>query len=273
MSSLKLAGLLVALIASGCDRFPDSDPVILSLDDQVVRRSDFERHVAQLEARGGAPLSSQVRRELLDSFLEEQALVIEARSRGFLSGPGSAEERQAAIARLLEDGSRSAPLGEEAIAAYYRDHPDEFRDPERVTLRQVVVATENEARDVRRRVQDDPKQFDLLARSASRSPEAANGGLMGTFARGELPEELERPAFALAVGTVSEVVRSPIGYHVLRVEARDPARDLTLPECRDRIAATLARQSSDQNVRQFVRGLMARAKVNHEAATARPRNS
>ena len=159
---------------------------------------------------------------------------------------------------------------DDEVAAYFREHSAELRIPEKVWLRQILVPTENEARDVRRRLQKDPTSFEALARTRSRSPEASSGGAMGFFARGELPLELERVAFALDPGAGSDVARTSLGWHVLRVDRREPGRDPTLAECRERIRSDLRRRKSDAASRQFVRALMARAKVNHEAAAAAP---
>src|SRR5206468_2067988 len=132
-----LPPLLAALAAASCREGRTPDPVILELDQQVVRRSDFDRHLA----------------------------------------------------------------GEMAV-------------PETVTLRQILVPTLNEAREVRRRLGRTPKDFESIARQASKAPEAANGGLMGTFARGQLPAELEAAAFALPAGGTSDIVETSLGYHV-----------------------------------------------------------
>jgi len=266
--TIKLLPLLLSLGLPHCDR-PAADPVILSLGDQVIRRSDFDRHVGTLEARGGSALAPEVRRALLQSFLEERALVLEARRRGLLAAGSTPEEEQAAVRQLLGAavaGQREAR--DEEIAAYYREHAADLRVPERVWLRQILVSTENEARDVKRRLTKDPRSFEALARTRSRSPEASTGGVMGAFARGELPPELEAVAFALGPGTASEVARTSLGWHVLRVERREPAREPTLQESRERIRTDILRQKSDLAWRQFVRALMARAKVNHEIAEA-----
>ena len=70
----------------------------------------------------------------------------------------------------------------------------------------------------------------MLAQTVSRGPEASAGGLMGTFARGQLPPELEAAAFALEAGATSDVVQTPLGYHVLRLDSRQPARPSSLEE-------------------------------------------
>jgi peptidyl-prolyl cis-trans isomerase C len=256
----------------GCHQAP-ADPVILALGDQIVRRSDFDRHVREVERRDDAPVDPAVREALLEPFLEQRLLVLEARARGLVGPGGTPEEEAAAVRHLLEQAVPPPEVAEEEVARYFEEHRAELSQPETVTLRQILVPTENEARDVRRRLAREPRSFEKLARTRSRSPEASAGGLMGRFARGELPAELEAAAFALPVGGTSDVVATPLGYHVLRVVAREPAREATLEGSREKVREVLERQKSDRGVRQFLRGLMRRAKVNHEAAKAAPRPS
>jgi len=264
------AACAALLLLSACDR-SRPDPVVLSLGDQVVRRSDFERQLAAREREGR--LDSAVRRALFDAFLEERVLVLEARRRGLL-GPGAGGQEEAvAVQRLLAGAVPTTPVLEPELAAYFEEHRTELGSRERVTLHQILVPTENQARDVVRRLQKDPKSFEVLARSMSRGPEASTGGLMGTFGRAELPPELEAAAFGLAPGAHSEPIQSALGYHVLRVDAREAARTRSLDECRDEIRALLQRENSDRAVRGFIQELLARAKVNHEAVEVADRSS
>jgi hypothetical protein len=267
LTALHLSPAVLLVAALGCRDSSPPDPAILVLGNESVRRSEFEQHVKALEARGMGTVDPGVRAALFEPFLEERVLVLEARARGLLKPGASAEDEEVAAQKLLADQVVSGiSVTEDEVAAHYRDHAEAFRAPEVITLRQILLSSESEARDVRRRLAKDPKSFELLAQSRSHSPEASKGGLMGTFRRGELPSELEAAAFALPVSGVSDVVPSPLGFHVLRVEARQSARERTLEECHDEIRALLIRQKSDQATRQFVRGLLARAKVNHEAA-------
>lgn len=259
----------MCLIACGRVR-PLADPVILALDEQEVRRSDFERYVADLEARQGGPLDPGVRDALLDTFLERRVLVLEARARGLLAENAGPEDEQAAVESLLARAAGGRiQVGDDEIERYYAEHVDEFAQPETITLRQIVVPTLNEARDVKRRLQRDPRSFETLAQTTSRGPEAANGGLMGVFARGELPPELEQAAAELDPGETSAIVETALGKHVLRLELREAARQMELAECRPRIRALLSAQKAEREHRALVSGLMARAKVNHEAARVR----
>lgn len=260
--------MLVALAAAGCGTAPQADPVMLTLGEHSVRRSEFEAYIHKLEQRGGGPLAADVRRSLLEPFLEERLLVLAARERKALRPGASEADEQAAVKELLEDEVLSKLDASEAEQrAYYEAHAAEFALPEQRRVSQILVGSANEARDIARRLQRDPKSFELLARAHSRGPEAARGGQMGTFAPGELPQELETAAFALAPGTVSQVVQTPLGYHILRVDAREPARPRAFDECQAEIRNRLLQRRSAAGVRQFVRALLARAKVNHDAAT------
>jgi len=255
-----------ALLA-GCE---SRDPVILSLDGVQVRRSDFLKHLAAVEARGDGPLEPQARAGLLDAFLEQRALVIEARAGGQLAEAASAEEERRGVARLLARAVQPPAVSEAEVREYYGRHESELGRPERISLRQILVGTLNEARDVKRRLAKNPRAFDSIARSLSKGPEAAAGGYMGSFERGQLPDELEAPAFALPAGATSEPVASPLGYHVLRVDSRQDARAASFEEARDEIRQRLARERRSEAERAFVAGVMARSRVNHAAALRTP---
>ena len=270
LRSRRAPGLLLAAacaLGAGCE---GRDPVILKLEGTEVRRSDFTRYLAGVEARGEAPLEAAARAGLLDSFLEERALVIEARAHGLLAAGAPADEERRAVARLLAAEVKPKAPSEAEIREYYGQHERDLARPERVALRQILVATLNEARDVKRKLAKDPKAFDSLARSLSKGPEAEAGGYMGVFERGQLPAELELAAFALPEAGTSEPLESPLGYHVLRVDSRQAATTPSFEEAREEIRDRLARVRRTAAERAFVAGIMARSKVNHAAALRTP---
>jgi parvulin-like peptidyl-prolyl isomerase len=266
--------LLAALgLSSACDS-SSGDPVVLRLRRQVVRRSDFQRHLSALQARGMDALDPATGRALLDAFVEERVLVLEARARGFVGTAATADEEERAVQRLLSEAVLAKlTVSADETRAYYQAHLDDFTLKEMAVVRQILVASQNEARDIQRRILHDPKNFEILARTLSRSPEAAQGGLLGRFARGELPPELDGAAFSLVPRTQTEIVATPHGFHVVRVDERTTGRVLSFEECAPRVEALVRRQKQEQAVREFVRALLARAEVNYAAAQAPLRRS
>src|SRR5262245_37189199 len=140
MRVLLLVWASVLLACSG--RAPAVDPVILTLGGEEVRRSDFERYVSNVEARQGGALEAPVREAVLADYLEKRVLVLQARTRGWISARSSAEEEQAAVKRLLnEDVVSRIVVTDEEVARYYEAHRAEFTLPERVSVRQILVGT------------------------------------------------------------------------------------------------------------------------------------
>jgi parvulin-like peptidyl-prolyl isomerase len=265
LSRLLLSVATVFGAWSCADRGDPRDPAILTLGGEEIRASEFEQHIAKLTQRGHE-VDASLRQALLQPFLEERVLVLQARTQGLVKPGASADQEHSAVEALLARALPSITVSDGDVERYYREHIDSFRHPQQVTLHQILVPTENEARDVRRRLQRDPKSFEILARTRSRSPEASTGGLMGTFEPGQLPSELEAAAFSLPLGGTSEAIQTPLGYHLLRIDARVAEREEALAECAPRVRAQLQRAKTEESVRNFVQQLMSRAKVNHEIA-------
>ena len=171
--------------------------------------------------------------------------------------------------RLLSDAVLSrVSLTDAEIDAYCREHARDFDRPERIRLRQILVPTPNEARDVVRRLKKDPKSFATLAQTRSRGPGSEHGGSDGHVQ----PRGAARGAGGRGLrarrGRDERCGAEPPG--ISRAEgggARSRAARPAFRECREAARAELLRQKSDTSVREFVQGLMARAKVNHEAVT------
>jgi parvulin-like peptidyl-prolyl isomerase len=115
----------------------------------------------------------------------------------------------------------SVVVSESELQEYYQQHADEFQIPERVRLRQILIAGSNEgamltATELRDRLRQGA-DFQQLASQYSDAPSRDKGGDEGLFERGELDPALEAVAFSLAAGSVSEVIQSKNGYHILYI--------------------------------------------------------
>ena len=67
------------------------------------------------------------------------------------------------------------------------------------------------------------EDFEAMAREYSEGPNAKGGGGLGLIRRGEMMKEVDETIFALEPGSISDIVETPIGYHIFKVIAKLPA--------------------------------------------------
>ncbi len=121
----------------------------------------------------------------------------------------------------------------------------------------ILVGTEAEARDLLAQIQGGADFASLALEHSLDASSRVAGGDLGWFARDTLTmPEIETAAFALEPGGVSDVVATPLGYAIVRVEERDPQRALDddqLRAVRDAAVRTwLADQLAKAQIETFV---------------------
>ena len=171
------------------------------------------------------------------------------------------------IERLLaRDVNRRVSVASSEIKRYYQSNPQEFEKPEQVRARQIVVATEPEAKKVMERLQAEGANFAAIAREKSTAPEAEKGGDLGYFARGGMPTEFN-VVFSLPKGGISGIVKSPYGYHIFMLEDRRKAGTISLEEASKQITEKLREEKEDKLYRVWLKELRSRTKfeVNYQA--------
>lgn len=109
-------------------------------------------------------------------------------------------------------------------------------------------------------VQQAPWRFADLARAHSACPSSEREGALGQVRPGETNAEVERALATMDEGTV-RVVASRHGYHVLRLDRRDPGRELGQDEAHGWVAAYLRESARRRAVSQYLRLLAAQADI------------
>jgi parvulin-like peptidyl-prolyl isomerase len=138
--------------------------------------------------------------------------------------------------------------------AEYESRKKSYGRPETVTLQEILVHSEEEAKALvdRARAGED---FAALAQEASAAPSAKGGGALGTLQRGELSADLERVAFALSKGAVSEPIPTAGGFRILRAADKTEASVVPYEQVKEEIAKQLAQQKWDKQYETYMEGL------------------
>jgi len=151
-------------------------------------------------------------------------------------------------------------VSDQEVLDYYTKNKEEFKRPQTVRARQIVVATEDEAKSLRSRLLKG-EDFAELARRFSLSPDAEQGGDLGTFAKGQMPKEFDDVVFRYRVGSISRVVQSPYGFHVFRVEKRMAPRILPLEEVQEEIRKSIFQSRQESFFQEWLNSLKKQAQI------------
>jgi len=139
----------------------------------------------------------------------------------------------------------------EEIKEYYESDLDKYSEPKRLKARHIlfkldakavpetVEATQAKAAAVLGRLQKG-ESFEKLAKEYSEDKASAEkGGELGFFKKGDMIKPFEETAFALKPGELSAVIRTPYGFHIIRVDEIKEARTTSMEEARNGIAQEL----------------------------------
>jgi peptidyl-prolyl cis-trans isomerase SurA len=169
--------------------------------------------------------------------------------------------------RRMEVDSKVS-VSEPEIGERYREHIVDYTEAAKVRLREIVVkfdsTTEVDQGQKARRLLQEIRQgadFAEVARMHSESSSREAGGDLGFFEKGELTDALEKAAFALAPGEVSEVLRMETAYYILRVEEKVEEKVKTLEEVRSEVADAIFQEKMNAQLERYIQQLRERAIV------------
>lgn len=259
-----LSALLVALACSGCGR-----KAVASVNGQLIRERDLvdrltqsqiatvtlnemiiETLIEQEAQRKGVKVSKAE----LDEAVREQEDEMGPRWREMMERTGQSEQELRRTTRVnLLLGKVYIPQSE--LREHFRANRTNYDRPARAVYKQIVLASKEEAEQVRQDILDKRLSFDDAVKARSTDPLAqASGGVVGPYPlapkkKGEFGYELTSLLSKLPIKEVSKpfpALAGGGGYMLIRVMSRQPARKATLENSRFRVASDLIRMKASE---------------------------
>jgi parvulin-like peptidyl-prolyl isomerase len=166
------------------------------------------------------------------------------------------------LSRELEP---KAQITEADALAYYEAHREEFSHPATVHLQEILIAGTDAA--ARTRAQQTVtrarggSEFTALARAESAAPSKNAGGDLGTLSRGEMNPELEKVAFTIPAGSVSDPIATADGFRILRVAERTDAGATPFEAVKKDLQKRLSNERWEKIYKEYLEGLRKNALV------------
>jgi len=194
---------------------------LATINGQVITKEAFQSALEgmppQMQERFATPEGKE---QLLDSLVTQEVLFQESQRVGL--------EKEAAVQSRLTDARRqilvealmqklvAEDVSDAKVKEYYDAHKADFRQ---VKASHILVETEEQAKDVKKRVTKKGADFAAVAKETSTDPSAKeNGGDLGFFTKDQMVKPFADKAFAMKVKEISDPVKSEFGYHIIKVE-------------------------------------------------------
>jgi parvulin-like peptidyl-prolyl isomerase len=221
-----------------------SVPLALSVNGEGITQAEFNAEMARYQSAQTAlgktvspeQATQAVQDDLIDSLLLAQGAqaykfnvdetMVAARSASLTAQLGGANALSAwESAHGYTDESFRTALAREIASAWMRDEiaASVPTIAEQVHVKQILLYNAGDAQSVLAKLQAGANFNDLAAEY-----DPVGQGDMGWFPRGYLPEAaIETAAFGLQVGQYSAIIQTQVGYHILLLVEREPARPLS----------------------------------------------
>ena len=161
------------------------------------------------------------KRMVLDELIRQQLLVQEARQENLERAQDIRDavkdfENTLLVQELVSNLTKDVKATEQEAQAYYDKNPNLFVKPVEKQLREIVVPTEVEAKDILVQVLQGA-DFAQTARDRSKSKNASNGGDLGFVTEAPF-EQMQKAVAGLSKAGISSVFQGPEGYYIVKVE-------------------------------------------------------
>ena len=160
---------------------------------------------------------------------------------------------------------------------YYDQHRDEYRVPDQVNVRHILVKTplpgpdgkvdpkgveqaRSKAEDVLKQLKSGANFADLAKKYSEDTSSAKNGGSLGWIQRGRFPAEVDQAAFSLPKGGTSDVIDTGSGFDIVRVDDKQDAHVKTLDDVKSDIEPIIKSQKAAQAAEGTANALLTQAR-------------
>lgn len=199
-------------------------PVVAKVNGIEIREGDIklaEEDIGQQMAQ----VPPESKRDYLVTYVGDMILLTQAAEAKKLGDSDEFKQqleftrKKLLMAKLLDSEAKAAST-EAAMRKIYDDATKQMKPEEEVHARHILVETEEEAKSVQEELKKGA-DFAELAKSKSKDPgAAAEGGDLGFFSKDQMVPEFAEAAFKLQKGQTSDPVKSPFGWHIIRVEEK-----------------------------------------------------
>ncbi len=261
----RYAGILLLTVLVGTFLISCSPPkeVVATIDGKAITKTEVNARLKGYSEKSATeitpPTVQQNRfscaKAVLNQLINEHLLLLEARRQNLIS---DAENRplnhQAAIQKVLSRFGKEVPFPNlKEAREYYKQHAEEFIAGPRYQLEHLLLSSEHSACELKELLEKGEMTMMEAGVQQIAGARIANSGKNRLVTAEELPPGLTKILPGLKPKAISQVIATPYGYHLIRVERRLPAGEIPFAEVENQIKDTLFAQRLQNNYQHWLK--------------------
>lgn len=212
------------------------EQIATAVTDAVVAPKDLAQVLYRYRAEERVAQIVEIPKSAMTDIPDPDAATLEGFYRDVSSDFMAPEYRSVSYIHLKADDLASeVAVSDSEVEEEFEARKDDFSVPEKRRVEQIVFQDEEKAQTASQRLAEG-QAFEAVAEQMTGQPPVD----LGLTEKRQLPDELAEAAFALEVGTLSEPLESPFGWHILKVTEVEPASEPELDQLRDELRRDLA---------------------------------
>ncbi len=258
----------MALLLFACSKKEDGK-VLVTINNDKITMTEFNKELDKIPMNMKMMVASESgKKTYLDRLIIKKLLLSEAaksnieKDKEFENRLAEIKEQLIIESLLKKKLTSGANISDEDLQKYYEANKEKFRKDREINTRHILLKSEEEAKQVRDKLQAG-EDFSDLAKKYSIDPNAkVTGGEVGFHPKGTLLPEYETAAFKLAkVGQTSGIVKTQFGYHIIRLEGIKPPQYVPFAEVKDFIKQQLIQEKQKDVLDKYIEELKKSAKI------------
>lgn len=209
--------------------------IIEELVEQNAKEKKIEVTQEDVDARLDEMKDSIGGEEIYKQFLEENGITEE-----YFQGN---TKKDILMGRYYENYLEETEIKDEDIEKYFEENKEDLVV---IRAKHILLNNEEKAKEVLERLKAG-EEFEELALTESLDGSAANGGDLGYFKRSDMIKEFSDAAFALDVGATTDLVKTEVGYHIIKLEDKVE----TLDDLSEQISMMLKQEAYQNHIKDL----------------------
>lgn len=259
---------LILLALAACTK-KEQGKTLATVDGDVITMEQFTAELDKIPTNMKMLVVSQSgKRSFLDRLIVKKLLLKEAKkdniekNKEFQDRLTDIKDQLIIESLLKKKVQMNLNLTDEDMKKYYDTNKEQFKRDQEIETSQIVLKTEQEAKEIQGKLIKG-ESFEDLARTYSIDPSAkATGGKIGYHPKGTLIPEYEQAAFKLTkAGQLSPIVKTQLGYHIIRLEGTKPPSYVPFEEVKEFIKQKMGQEKQAEVLEKYIAELKKNAKI------------